>query len=261
MKFIMVILMATVLGPVELYAQARSQTPQRPAAKTAPAQRSKAAPSKRTQAPQKGKSTQRPQSSQKAQHAPAESRYQVEPNKAFPKLGASYKYWNERVEGERAGTKADIEMQFTGLAFHHSYNKYIRTSSWRRVFGLEIAGGIVKGKGSSGIIGDGLKDQPWASVTIAPALVKRFSEASELGLGVPISYRFISWKLKDSQFSMDKGASYSLGGELYLLNNFSPHSAIRVTLAQQYQWETTLFTVGYEWRPDKFLLAKLFGKR
>lgn len=174
--------------------------------------------------------------------------------RSFPKTGFTYTYWSERVLAERPGASSQIPMQFAGLSAYHQHVKPLRRGRgrWRRILGAEIAAGTVKGQGVEGVNRDGLKDQPWLYLAAVPALSRRMSRETELGVGLPVSFRKVLWQLRDDNLEM-KEENFSVGASLYFLTHLSARSAVRVSLTQQQQWESTVFSVGYEWRPRKFL--------
>jgi len=155
--------------------------------------------------------------------------------------------WQEDIKATRTPYTTPIQMQSVGLRAAYSYNRFFSTS-WRYHHSTEFAFGNIKGQGTIPQIQDVLRDQAWFMGTYSPGLMVRTSPVSEVGFGLPLSYRYIKWHLqKDSNFAMDRGSSFSAGVSGTYVNRFTSHSSLQIMVQQQHMWNTVMWALAYSY--------------
>src|SRR5690606_10859053 len=123
----------------------------------------------------------------------------------YYQLGTGMMMWQEKIEGEKGGAKANFMTQSIGAKLSYTYNQfYGERSRWRKIYSGEAMVGTIKGK-AHGIFTDELNKQPWLAVQGVAGWVYRTAPVSEVGLFVPAIVRFIGWDLAaGSSLKMDK---------------------------------------------------------
>ena len=165
--------------------------------------------------------------------------------RAYNDLTIGFITWQEGIKATRIPDSAIMTTQSLGLRGSYAYNRFY-SGPWRYHHSVDVAFGTLKGKGGIPSIQDEIKNQIWMMATLSPGLIVRTSPVSELGLSVPLSYRYIRWQFEPgTNFSMDKGSSFSAGLAGLFGLRFSPRSGIEFTVQHQHMWSTVMWTASY----------------
>lgn len=163
--------------------------------------------------------------------------------------GAGVTVWQEAVKATRPPESTDIRMQFQGIQARLSYHRPFTRSNWRLAYLGDATFGLVKGKGTAPTIDDGLKGHMWLQVNVTPSLIFRTSRISEVAFGIPLTARYIDWRLeKGSNLTMDKGFSFSTGMTAIYANRLSSTMTLTFSLTHQYLWKANIWAFGLEQR-------------
>jgi hypothetical protein len=153
--------------------------------------------------------------------------------------------WQEGIKATRPPDSTIMTTQSLGMRVSYAYNRFY-SGPWRYHHEANFAFGTLKGKGGLSSIQDEIKNQIWMMATLSPGLIVRTSPVSELGLSVPLSYRFIHWQFESgTNFTMDKGSSFSAGLAGLFGLRFNPRSGIEFTVQHQHMWNAVMWTASY----------------
>jgi hypothetical protein len=167
------------------------------------------------------------------------------PRPSYRDLTIGFITWQESIKAMRPPDSTQMQTQSLGTRISYAYNRFY-SGAWRYHHSVDFAFGTLKGKGGISKIQDEIKNQLWAMATLSPGLIYRTSPVSELGLGLPLSYRFIQWKFESgSNFSMDKGSSFSAGIAGLFGLRFNPKSGIEFMVQHQHMWNAVIWTASY----------------
>lgn len=163
-------------------------------------------------------------------------------------VSVQYIVWNELVEASGPGISGDGRFQFAGYQFGLTHNKPFNGIRWVRQYATYLTIGTTKGAGISGTFADEFKNQLWAALSVSAGLTYRTTAVSELSLFAPISARFISWELaSNAAIELDKETSFSAGLGFQFTQRFSTRSAMMISVAHQFLWEATQWSIGYQY--------------
>jgi hypothetical protein len=155
--------------------------------------------------------------------------------------------WQEVIRAHRASDSTGIQTQLLGVQGDFSYN-FEHTSRWIQHDSLKFAAGLLKGKGASDEIDDELKNQKWVMLTASPGLIYRTTPVSDVGVGLPLSYRYIAWKLNPAlNLNVEKSSSFSIGVSGTYVNRLSRHSSLYVVVEHQHMWDAVLWFAGWNY--------------
>ncbi len=168
--------------------------------------------------------------------------------KSYYDVSVQYLVWNELIEASGPGITGDGRFQFAGYQFGLTHNKPFSGIRWVRQYATHLTIGTAKGSGISGTFSDEFKNQLWAALSVSAGLTYRTTAVSELSLFAPISARFISWELaSNAAIELDKETSFSAGLGFQFTHRFSTRSAMMVSVAHQFLWEATQWSIGYQY--------------
>lgn len=151
----------------------------------------------------------------------------------------------ENIKTERSGVSEDIESQSQGLTLSLRYIKPTSSVRWIQSHAAEFTNGYLRLQGVTATLNDELKNQPWVSVTLSPGMSYRTTSVSEIGLSLPLTYRAISWQLKDPTYKLGKTGSFSYGLAGTFTNNFSLKNSLLVSVTHQFVWNSTVWSAGW----------------
>jgi hypothetical protein len=168
--------------------------------------------------------------------------------KDYYDVSVQYLVWNELIEASGPGITGDGRFQFAGYQFGLTHNKPFSGIRWVRQYATSLTIGTAKGAGISGTFSDEFKNQLWASLSASAGLTYRTTAVSELSLFAPVSARFINWELaSNAAIELDKEISFSAGLGFQFTQRFSTRSALMVSVAHQFLWEATQWSIGYQY--------------
>jgi hypothetical protein len=161
---------------------------------------------------------------------------------------AQYIMWQENIDASGTGISGSGRFQFVGYQFGANLNKPIWGIRWLRQYSSQLTLGTVKGTGESLTFTDEFKNQTWLAASASAGLIYRTSAASEIGVYLPLSVRYINWTYADGAvIELDKQTSFSAGLGFQYIQRFSRKSSLIVTVAHQYVWEATQWSLGYQY--------------
>ncbi len=168
--------------------------------------------------------------------------------KSYYDVSLQYLVWQELVEATGAGIEGNARFQFAGYQFGLTHNKPISGIRWVRQYAAYLTVGTTKGSGVSATFTDEFKNQLWFAATGSMGYTYRTTAVSEISLFLPVSARMISWELaSNAAIELDKETSFSAGLGFQFTKRFSPRSAMMVTVAHQFVWEATQWSLGYQY--------------
>lgn len=166
-------------------------------------------------------------------------------SKSYFQVGIIGHLSQEGIKTERSGVSEDIESQSQGLTLSLRYIKPTSSVRWIQSHAAELTNGYLRLQGVTATLNDELKNQPWVSVTLSPGMSYRTTSVSEIGLSLPLTYRAISWQLKDPTYKLSKTGSFSYGFAGTFTNNFSLKNSLLVSITHQFVWNSTVWSAGW----------------
>lgn len=168
------------------------------------------------------------------------------PRKAQTQLQMGVALWQESMTLRAGAPESKMVSQSMGLLASLGRSNPIGRSKWNYTYGATLGVGTIKGKGNNDNVPDELKNQLWYLLGGSAGVMFRTSPVSELGLSVPIYYRYINWQLEaGSPLEIeDEPLSVGIAGEF--VTHLSRYSALHLTLTQQYQWNGTMWGAFYQ---------------
>jgi hypothetical protein len=167
--------------------------------------------------------------------------------------GKSYYQWGvhillsqEEVAATRAGVTEKLVTQFQGISM--KLTKRIPTSHirWQWSHSADLAMGILHTRGAAtSVVPDTLRNQPWYAATLNPGFIYRTTSVSEIGMGIPLTYRMIRWSLNDPTLTMDKKSSFSYGVSAIYINRLTQNSSLEASFTHQINWNSTIWSLGW----------------
>jgi hypothetical protein len=162
-------------------------------------------------------------------------------------VSAQYVVWQELVEASGPSITGEGRFQFAGYQFGLTHNKPIRGIRWVRQYASYLTVGTAKGAGQ-GTFTDEFKNQMWVAVSASAGLTYRTTAVSELSVFAPLSARLINWELaSNAAIELDKETSFSAGLGFQFTQRFSTRSAMLISVAHQFMWEATQWSIGYQY--------------
>jgi hypothetical protein len=167
--------------------------------------------------------------------------------KSYFELGFEAMIWQEAIQAQRGNDVEQLETQFQGLGVNLTYRKPTRHIRWQWSHSMELAGGALHTTGTSAKIPDTLRRQQWYALSLSPGVIYRTTSVSEVGLGVPLTFRVINWVTDDSTLSLERGRSFSYGLSGLYINRLSKSSALQVIFTHQISWNTFVWSLGWNY--------------
>lgn len=168
--------------------------------------------------------------------------------KSYYDVSVQYMVWQELIDASGPSVAGDGRFQFSGYQFGLTHNKPINGIRWVRQYATHLTVGTAKGSGVSGTFTDEFKNQLWLALSATAGLTYRTTAVSELSVFAPISARFINWELaSNAAIELDKETSFSAGLGMQFTQRFSPKSAMMISVAHQFLWEATQWSIGYQY--------------
>lgn len=169
-------------------------------------------------------------------------------SQSYYDVTAQYILWQEIIDASGTGISGSGRFQFVGYQFGANHNKPLWGVRWLRQYSSQLALGTVKGTGDSLTFTDEFKNQSWLAASASAGLIYRTSAASEIGFYLPLSVRYINWTYADNAaIELDKKTSFSAGLGFQFIQRFSRKSSLFATVAHQYVWEATQWSLGYQY--------------
>ncbi len=155
--------------------------------------------------------------------------------------------WQEAIHGERV-TYGKMEAQSLGLFGSYSWVKpFASNARWLYSFGGDLALGNIKGQINVGPNPDGLRGQLWYLAGMNGALLYRTSKVSNMGLGLPLYYRIIDWKINPgSELKMQKKSSFTAGLNTFMEIKMMEDNFLRVGITYFHQWNGTMWSIAWQ---------------
>ena len=169
--------------------------------------------------------------------------------KSYYDVSVQYMVWQELIEASGPSISGDGRFQFAGYQFGLTHNKPFSGIRWVRQYASYLTVGTAKGAGvPGGTFTDEFKNQLWLAFSVSAGLTYRTTAVSELSLFAPVSARFINWELaSNAAIELDRETSFSAGLGFQFTQRFSTRSAMMVSVAHQFLWEATQWSIGYQY--------------
>lgn len=161
-------------------------------------------------------------------------------------LGPRIHIWQEEIGAERMGSTDRIQMQMQSTTFSMTYKKPFRNIRWLQSHSLEAGFGTLKGKGRTTEIPDFLV-QPFYLIVASPGIIYRTSPPSELGFSLPLTFRFIEWRLNDESLQLEKAASLGYGITFSYGQRITPLITVLMAFTNQMSPSATTWSLGLDY--------------
>ncbi len=163
-------------------------------------------------------------------------------------FGPKVLLWQESIPATRGADSSELRTQFSGMALGVTFRKPTSNIRWMQSHSFDVAGGALVAKSAGTTFTDHLKNQMWYSVTARPGLGYRTTSNSELGFGVPLTFRKIDWQLKDPALKLERASSFSYGLSGTYVTQLSRSSSLLVEVTQHIPWSAFVWSIGWNYR-------------
>lgn len=157
--------------------------------------------------------------------------------------------WQESLKVKSDTSQGFMETQSQGINGSVGWLRPLSGRQWLYSYGLDFAIGAIKGKSNTPGIEDEIKGQMWLMGGFTPGLIYRTSPISQVGLMLPLSYRWIEWKLKNgSSFNPDGDTSFSVGLSGVYVNQLTKRSYLYLAVTYQTNWAATIWNMSWQYK-------------
>lgn len=168
--------------------------------------------------------------------------------KSYYDVSAQFITWQEMIDASGPTISGTGRFQFNGYQFALSHNRPMGGIRWVRQYSSYLTMGTTKGIGESGTFSDEFKNQLWFSLGASAGLIYRTTAVSEIGFFAPVHFRLINWELaSNAAIELDKETSFSAGLGFLYAQRFTTKSALVISVAHQFLWDSTQWTIGYQY--------------
>ncbi len=170
------------------------------------------------------------------------------PREGYFVFGPKALLWQESIVATRGADTSELRSQFSGVALGITYRKVTSNIRWVQSHALDVGAGALVAKSAGTSFTDHLKNQMWYSATLRPGMSYRTTSRSELGFGIPLTYRAIAWELKDPALMLDRETSFSYGVSGTYVTHVSKSSSLLVEVTQHIPWKAFVWSIGWNYR-------------
>lgn len=168
--------------------------------------------------------------------------------KKYYDVSAQFITWQEMLDASGPSISGTGRFQFNGYQFGLSHNRPMGGIRWVRQYSSYLTIGTTKGIGETGTFTDEFKNQLWFALGASAGFIYRTTAVSEVGFFAPVSFRYINWQLAaNAAIELEKETSFSAGLGFLYTQRFSTKSALVISVAHQFLWDATQWTIGYQY--------------
>jgi|GEM_PF-2588729 len=165
--------------------------------------------------------------------------------KSYFQWGIHALLWQEYIAAHRGTDTEQMLVQTQGFGLGLTYRKPSSSIRWWQSHEFDLDFGNVHTTGTSATIPDTLRQQQWYSATFSPGFIYRTTAVSDIGMGVPLTYRVINWVTNDPTLTLDRHTSFSYGLSAIYINRLSHTSTLQLSFADQMSWKAFVWSLGW----------------